>query len=246
MSLLTIVQAACDRLGIARPTVVMASTDDTIRVMRALATQEGRELAARASWQRLTIRTSFTTLAQQVQTGAVPADFARFVPDTAWNETRRLPMVGPMTPQDWQAMAVNDNGSDANLYFRVRGGDLMLLPTPSAGDTVSYEYVSSYWVDTDADGLGEADAWVADTNTSLLSEELLTLGVAWRWLKRNRLQFADEYAEYTALVGQAIGRDGGRRTINMGEGLRREREPGTNGTHSAFTWDGLTGYWDEI
>lgn len=246
MSLLTIVQAACDRLGIARPSVVMASADDTIRVMRALANQEGRELAARATWQRLTLRTSFTTLAQQVQTGAVPTDFSRFVPDTAWNETRRLPMNGPLEPHEWQAMAVNENGADSNLYYRVRGNDFLLLPTPSAGDTISYEYVSAYWVDTDADGLGEADAWAADSNTSLLSEELLTLGIVWRWLKRNRLQFADEFAEYVANVSQAIGRDGGRRTINMGGSMGDERAPGTNGTHSAFTWGGLTGMWDEI
>lgn len=246
MSLLTTVQTACDRLGIPRPTVVMASTDDTIRVMRALATQEGRELAARARWQRLTLRTSYTTLAQQVQTGAVPADYARFVNDTAWNETRRLPMVGPLEPHEWQAMAVNENGSSANLYWRMRGNDILLLPTPSAGDTVSFEYVSSYWVDTDADGLGEADAWAADANTALLSEEIIAQGVVWRWLKRNRLQFEDEFAEYRGLVSQAIGRDGGRAVVNMGGGNRRECEPGTNGTHSAFTWGGLTGFWDEI
>jgi hypothetical protein len=246
MSLLTIVQAACDRLGIARPTVVMASTDDTIRVMRALATQEGRELAARAIWQRLTLETSFTTLAQQVQTSAIPADFACFVNNTMWNYTQQEAMTGPLEPHQWQAMSANMVATSSNLYYRVRGNDIILLPDPTAGDTIKYEYVSSYWVDTDADGLGETDAWAADANTSLLPEELLTLGITWRWLKRNRLQFSDEFAEYTAQVNQAIGRDGGRAIVNMGGAAMDERVPGTVGTRSSSTWGALTGVWDEI
>lgn len=244
MSLLTIVQTACDRLGIARPTVVMASADDTIRVMRALATQEGRELAARATWQRLTMETSFTTLAQSIQTSAIPADFARFVPETAWNYTRQQQMIGPLEPQEWQSLSASLIASN-NRYYRVRGNDFLLLPTPSAGDTIKYEYVSTYWVDTDADGLGEADAWAADANTSLLAEELLTLGIVWRWLKRNRLQYSDEFAEYTAQVNQAIGRDGGRAVVNMGMGGGVDRTSGSSGA-AASSWESLQTNWDEI
>jgi hypothetical protein len=67
MSLLTLVQAACDRLGIQVPSAVMSSGDDNIRVMRALATQEGRELARRVAWQNLTKESSFTTVAAEAQ-----------------------------------------------------------------------------------------------------------------------------------------------------------------------------------
>ena len=244
MSLLTIVQIACDRLGIARPSVVMASTDDTIRVMRALATQEGRELAARATWQRLTMEQSFTTVAATVQTGAIPADFGRFITRSAWNHTRRRPMIGPMEPHQWQALTASVTTSQ-NAIWRQRGNDFLILPTPSAGDTVKYEYVSTYWVDTDADGLGEADAWAADANTSLLSEELLILGVVWRWLKRNRLQYSDEFAEYTAQVNQAIARDGGRAVVNMGAGGYRYADGDVSVTDTGDTWDSRSSVWEE-
>ena len=45
MSLLTMMEAAADRLGIVRPTVVYASTDQQIRQLLSLANQEGKETA---------------------------------------------------------------------------------------------------------------------------------------------------------------------------------------------------------
>jgi hypothetical protein len=71
-------------------------------------------------------------------------------------------------------------------------------------------------VDTDGDGVGEADTWSGDTNEPLLDAEAMTLGVIWRWLKRNRLPYQDEFQEYDMRVKQLIARDGGAKVLNMG------------------------------
>ena len=215
MSLLTLVQAACDRLGIQVPSAVMSSGDDIIRVMRALATQEGRELARRVAWQNLTKESSFTTVAAETQPGAIPADFDRFINETAWNYTQNRSLIGPVDPQQWQQLKASLVGPPW-LHFRQRGNAFLIIPNPPAGENIRFEYVSRFWVDTNNDGLGDADAWANDANTALLSEELITLGVIWRWLKRNRLPYNDELQEYQAQVNQAIGRDGGKRTVSMG------------------------------
>ena len=215
MSLLTLVQTACDRLGIQMPGAVMSSNDETIRVMRALATQEGRELARRVAWQNLTKESSFTTVASETQPGAIPADFDRFINETAWNYTQNRSLIGPVDPQQWQQLKASLVGPPW-LHFRQRGNAFLIIPNPPAGENVRFEYVSRFWVDTNNDGLGEADAWANDANTALLNEELITLGIIWRWLKRNRLPYNDELQEYQAQVNQAIGRDGGKRTVSMG------------------------------
>lgn len=246
MSLLTIIQAAADRLGLQRPTAVMTSGDDTVRILRALATQEGRELASRGTWQRLTREQTFTTVAQSVQTGAIPSDFGHFVNNTIWNYTEQEPLIGPIDPFQWQALSAS-LVAPPDLLFRVRGNDFLILPVPPAGETVKFEYVSAWWVDTDADGVGEADAWAADANTALLPEEIITLGVIWRWLKRNRMAFADEFTEYTAQVNQALGRDGAKRIINMGAGEDRERMRNDYGTRSTGgNWENLQGPWEVL
>jgi hypothetical protein len=243
MSLLTIVQNACDRLGLPRPSVVMASGDDTVRILRGLANQEGKELAARGTWQRLVREATFSTVAQTVQTGAVPSDFSHFINSTVWNYTQQEPLRGPLDPQEWQMLNAG-LVAPADLYFRVRGNDFLILPDPPVGEEIRFEYVSSWWVDTDADGVGEADAWAADSNTALLPEELLTLGIIWRWLKSRRMAFAEEFAEYNVQVNQALGRDGGKRVVNMGagDGFTDSRGSGASGARG---WENLQSNWGE-
>lgn len=217
MSLLSIIRDAWARLGVSDtlPAAVITSADANVSVMRALAVQEGRELAARATWQRLVKEATFTTVATETQPGVVPSDFGRAIPDTIWNYTEREPMLGPLEPQDWQALKAGLVGPP-DLYFRIRGGDFLILPAPPVGQDIRFEYVSTWWVDTNGDGAADASAFASDTDAPVLSDELLTLGVMWRWLKRNRLPYGDEFAEYTVQVNQAIARDGFRTTLNMG------------------------------
>lgn len=216
MTVLSVVQDAWDRLGI----------DDTApdKILRTLLTQEGKELSARGTWQRLVKEMAITTTATQVQTGALPADFSRMIPGTAWNYTENEPLLGPLDGPEWQSLSAGLVGPP-DLWFRLRGNDFLLLPTPSAGLDIRYEYVSRYWVDTDSDGVGNAENFGSDADTFLLDEELLTLGVIWRWLKRHRLPYNDEFAEYQMHVQQALGRDGVRGPLEMGGRSYAQRRP---------------------
>jgi hypothetical protein len=214
MSLLTIVQNAARRLGITAPSVVISSSDQNVIKLLGLSNQGGRELARRANWQALTKEKTFTSLAQESQTGAIPADFDRVVNDTLFNRTRKRKVLGPLTPQQWQlqksvvASVVTDS-------FRIRGNAILILPSPSAGDTYAYEYLSSYWVDTDQDGTGDATAWAADDDTSLVDEELLTLDLVWRFLKANGLDYAEAFNTFEAQAQQIVARDGAKTLISL-------------------------------
>jgi hypothetical protein len=59
------------------------------------------------------------------------------------------------------------------------------------------------------------DDWLNDSDTSILSEDLIELGVVWRLLARLGMSYAEEKAEYDAQVGQAIARDGGAATLSL-------------------------------
>jgi hypothetical protein len=67
MSLLTLVQNSCDTIGLTRPTVVIASTDQNVRTLLALAQTEGRELLDRYSWPATQIEATHTSLAAELQ-----------------------------------------------------------------------------------------------------------------------------------------------------------------------------------
>ena len=212
MTLLTLAQAACDIIGMPRPTSVMAGADQTARTMLSLAQREGRALARRWTWTALRKQQTFTTVAQTVQTGAVPSDFDRMVSETFWNRTDQERVVGPVTPEEWQGL-VASVALPIESAFQMRAGQIELYPVPTAGETYAYEYVSSQWCQS-AGGTGQS-AWAADTDTGLLDEELTTLGLVWRFKQSRGLDYAEDMTTYEEQVLQAMARDGTRRTARL-------------------------------
>jgi hypothetical protein len=205
MSLLTIVQNACARLGLPRPNAVVGSTDATVREMLALAQQEGRELSRRGAWKALTAERTFTTVAAAAQTDALPDDLDWIIPDTMFNRTSSRQVNGPLSPSEWQ-VAQGGLVTFVHPAFRIRGASLLIHPAPSAGDTVAFEYVTRNWCRSSA-GAAQA-AWSADDDSAVLDEELHTLGLIWRFKHAKGLDYGDSAALYDLQVRQALTREG--------------------------------------
>lgn len=215
MTALTIVQGAASRLGLAAPSAVFSSTDQQTIQMRNLMNQEGRELSKRYPWTKLITEKTFTTAAQAVQTSAVPADFGWYLNNTMWNRSTDRPIHGPMSEAEWQREQAVATSAAMHTAFRFRGGNLLWYPSPTAGETGAYEYVSKNWAEASDGAGGTLAAMTADANTSLLEEELITLGVVWRFLNSKGFDYAEAFRTYQMEVSQAIARDGGRRTYAL-------------------------------
>ncbi len=66
-------------------------------------------------------------------------------------------------------------------------------------------------------GLLSSD-WVADTDTSILDEDVMELGVIWRLLRRLGLAYDEEKEEYQRALDMVIARDGGTATLSLAPG----------------------------
>lgn len=210
MTLLTICQNACDRLGFVRPSGVVSSTDQNTRVLFGLANEEGKQLARRYPWQRITKEYTFAT-SDGDESYALPDDFDRMINDTFFNRTQLERVTGPISEEDWQhtqATLVNY----VNPAFRFRGNQILITPTPSATETLAFEYLSTEWCQS-SDGNTDRSAWAADTDVGLLDEELMTLGVIWRFLASRGMDYAEAMQKYEVEVYQATLRDGARPRI---------------------------------
>ena len=226
-SLLNIVEAVADRIGLVRPTQVIGSSDPQARQLLALSNQEGRELARRHAWQALTFEHSFTTIAAETQTSGLPTGFDRFVPGTIYNRTTKRPVSGPLTAREWS----DYKASQTSLVFdafRLRGDAFLMAPTPSAGNTIYYEYVSKYWCMGSADTTPDQQWWFADTDISVHDDELMILGTHWRYLRSRGLDYADTFQSYEHALAQLTGRDGGSRVLSMGPKSRWTSTHGIN------------------
>jgi hypothetical protein len=218
MSLLQLIQGVCNSpgIGIPAPSAVVNSTDRAIKELLELAQQEGRELADRAAWQAITTEKTFTSVAAETQTSAIPSDFNWMVPDTFFNRTKTRRFIGPLTPQQWQTQKAQ-SVSTVTDYYRIRGNNILVIPTMAAGDTCAYEYVSLNFCESS--GGTDQSAWAADTDVGLLDEKLMKLGIIWRYKKGKGLDYAEDFQTYEVKVTQAIARDGARTKLDFANGM---------------------------
>ena len=213
MTLLTIMQDACDLLGLRRPTTVIGSSDDQTRQLLAIANEEGKSLLKSFMWQRRLKQHTFTTIADAIQLFAIPDDIEWFVPNSFYNRTTRRPVLGPVTPQLWQNIQANPQINRVILAYRLRENDFLVTPNPPNGQTVAFEYVSKNWV-IGADG-EDYSRWMADNDTSYLEEEQMKLGIRWRWKKTKGLPYGEDYDTYQDQLQQLQARDGGSTVLNL-------------------------------
>jgi len=186
-------------------------------MLRAI-TRTCRQLATRFDWQKLRAEHTFTTAAAAAQTAStpLPTDFLRFVPDSMYNRTTRFRVTGPLTPDEWQ-------GHQAALVTRVydaftlRGNIFLMAPTPAAGETIAYEYITKN-IGTDTTLATARSAFTVDTDVPYLDDELITLGVIWRYRKAEGQDYSEEYREFELRLNDLIKMDGGRRMVDMGGG----------------------------
>ena len=134
--------------------------------------------------------------------------------------------ISPALRRRWRIKRSADDATHAKRFF--------VDPTPvAAGEDLIFEYISENWL-TEAAGTTGADVWAADTDVAILDEDLITMGVIWRFLRARGLAFETQLAEYEREAAQAIARDGGapalhtaRRTFTLPAGNVPETGFGT-------------------
>jgi hypothetical protein len=211
---LQIIQAVCRRVGVAEPNTAVGSTDVQILQIVELANEEGIEQASRYPWQSLLNVGSFTTVAAEVQ-GAVSTiapGLSYIVNDTIWNRDLRRPVFGPKTPQTWeQQKAFAINGPWSN--YRLQGDNLNMYPTPTAGQSCYFEYITKNWCES-AGGTGQEE-FEADDDVPLLLDELIILGTIWRWKNIKGFDYSEDFAKYERRLADMMARDGGKDWLSL-------------------------------
>lgn len=227
MSLLSVIQHVCGRTNIPVPSSVMGTTTDPqiLQLLRLLE-EEGNDLASRYPWQGLTFEFTHTTLNQEDQ-GAISAiatnGFRAIKNGTFFDRTDTLPVMGPLSDQEWQDRKARAN-SGPRYWYRIRGGRLIVNPVPAANHTWAAEYTSKNWI-LGEDGTTYKQYFTLDSDDILLPEELCLAGLRWRWKKEKGFEYAEDMRTYELQVKDAMSRDGSKRVLSM-DGARRDSRPG--------------------
>lgn len=228
MNVLQIVRSACGRLGLPQPTILIGNDDPMVVQFMEFLYEVIEDLVDRGAWQICTIPATFTTTAVEKQ-GALatlfPAAYRSLVNGTMYNQTTRLPVEGPISEVEWEAYKALPTGRIFPRY-RIFGDSLYMQPAPAAGQTVGVEYRSEYLLTTLVGTVATPTAViVTDSDNFTLSKAIAIRGLLWKWNSRKGLSYAEDFSQYEILVANALGRDGGKPTLNLG-GCSNERTPG--------------------
>jgi hypothetical protein len=209
LSLLSICQDAASQLGLRQPSIIVGSSDLTAQILFRFANQAGKELMRYHDWQALTVEALVTATASVVQAGALPsADYDRMIYNAEiWNRSDDLRYTGPTPQRYWQQLQTGVAGGVVG-WWRIIGGELNILPAPTAGKIIAFEYISKRWARSS--GASAQAKFMADTDTTVLDEDLITLEMVWRFRQsRGFAQYAEDLATCEREKEKAASRDRG-------------------------------------
>lgn len=217
MTLLSLVRAFCFRTGISPSLVVATALDQQTMQVSDLLNEVIEDLMDH-NWTGMVQEALWSATAAENQgplTTLAPNGFKWILPETLFDRTMRLPLFGPLSASDWQALKALPNSGPFYKY-RIVGGNFLLNPEPPAGHELVFEYASS-WCVLDADGVTSKPYPTADTDTFLVPDTLLQAGLRWKWKYEKGLEYAEDFSRYEMLRENSLGRDGTKKILNMGD-----------------------------
>ena len=210
MSLLSLAQQIAGASGFVVPTSVIGNTDDTATLLLRLINKSGRR-QAKLDWQILQKEYTFATV-NGTESYALPADYAWFKNNTAWDRTQFWQMRGSLSAQEWQVYKSGIISAVPRERFRVWKNLLYINPIPTQVNNLVMEYVSNGWV---TDGAAFFSSFTLDTQTGYIDESLIELEATWRFLERKGLQYQEAKKEADDEIAKALAHDRPAEEVNM-------------------------------
>jgi hypothetical protein len=203
-----IISRAARALGLVSADITnpYASTDANVLLLTTLLQDLGEELVRDHPWSQLQKEGDVTT-ANGTASYALETDFQRMLSSTLWNRTLSTPIPGSLTPQQWQAEKAR---ASTGVYkvVRIKQDLIYLHPTPTAIESLYYEYISSWWVMPSGQTTPTTDSPTAGTDTLWFDPLLLVRGLKLKFREKIGADTTAYAADFNAALDAAKSQDG--------------------------------------
>ena len=196
------------------------STLPEFRQMTYLLNIAGEELSQLYPWEFLNKQHSFTTLDTDSGNYPLPDDFLYLVNQTAWERTENIPLFGPLSAQEWQALLGRDLVT-STIYasFRISEGQFRIFPQPPPnGLDIYYEYVSRNWVQDSTNSANTQDRVKTGADTPLFDRTLLSRYLKVKFLEAKSLDTTKAQADLNQMFESLGSHDKGAPVLSAGRG----------------------------
>jgi len=199
VSLITIAEKVAKENGFVVPANVVGSTSRELVELLSFANEVGRDLARRADWTAL--RASVTLTGDgTAKDHALGANFKRLA--KGYGVTVGGAPVRTITQGEFAALAATEG---TPRYAALDGLTLALWPYLADAATARANIITGAWCSNGS------DAFAADSDTSLIDEDVFAKGLIAHWRRQKGMPYADHEAEFEASLAAAALFDHGAR-----------------------------------
>ena len=207
MTAFTAIRAAALRTTGVAITNAFASTAQIAVEMTDLANEVATDILKSHDWRQLTKIATITADGGEVY--ALPSDYDRMtlgggIEDAASWFWGYEPFH---TVNQWLQFKSGSYAIISPGGWTIIGNEFNFYPAPVGN--AEYPYISNLYAMSDA--AVPKTAFTADTDTFVLPERLLTLGLIWRWMAQKGLEYSEALATYEVALSQEQTRDRGAR-----------------------------------
>ena len=199
-----------------KPASLFSSTEPFAMELAELATDVAVDIAEAHDWRALqvlaTVPGDATTIAFDL-----PGGYDRMLkPGKVHSLNWKTANFRPVKDED-EWIYIQDNAITGTPgSWIILGGQFQVFPAMAVGEVARFYYISNKIVAVGAGSVGSKAAFTVDSDTFVLPERLLTLGLIWRWRSQKRMEYAEDMANYEVALSHAIAKDKGRSMIVVG------------------------------
>lgn len=218
MNILEICQEVADITSTQRPTDLFERNSQHNAIFLSVAKSELNSLMRYGDWQDLTKEATLLTVKNKTDypIDNIVTDFYAILNNTIYIKDSMEKVIGAITPQDWMRDKYF-NCPSADVKFKIQNNIIKFLEPPACGLKIVFQYRSNA-VCYDARTYEEKPTITKNTDIPIFDKYVVQLGITWRWLKRNGMDYTEEFNEYqqelkkkygTGLATQDIDLSGG-------------------------------------
>lgn len=207
-------RSAASRIMGVKPSVFFSSTNTLENELTELVNDVAQDIARSHDWRVLTKQFEMTGTGEAVSF-ALPSDYSRMPIKTSLTVGDGFANIyTPINDLDVWASRNTPAGFIAGGNWIMLGGEMHITPAVPLGTKARYFYISSNVART-ANGATQK-RFTGDDDVFLLDEDLLTLGLIWRYRHQKRLDYTDDQALFEKRFSEIAGKDKGSHLLVTG------------------------------
>lgn len=215
-SILEICQEVADVTATQRPTDLFDKNSQHSAIFLSVAKNELDSLMRYGNWQDLTKEGVLYTVANRTvyPIEEIVPDFYCILNNTVYVKDTAEEVIGSITPEQWMREKYF-NCAPIGVRFKIQNNAVKFLTPPPAGVKIVFQYRSNC-ICTDAETMEEKSVLSKNTDIPIFDKYVVKLGITYRWLKRNGMDYTEEYNEYQRELKKKFGTGLATRDIAIG------------------------------